>query len=79
MKDGQLFELQQDNTYSLYQIKFNIEDDTNNGKYYDDQIPNLKKLSSTGHIFQKQCDENETDTKTSKKKGGFIKNLFKLF
>ena len=50
MNEGKLYELQKDNTFSLYQVVYNPQADIKLGKNVHSQDPTEKNLISAGHI-----------------------------
>ena len=52
MNEGKLYELQPKNTYNLYLVKFDVENDLKRGVISDDQEPIEKKLLSSGHVIK---------------------------
>ncbi len=50
MSEGKLYEMQEDNTYTLYQVKCDYQKDKNT--HLDNQVPTEKNLISKGH---KKC------------------------
>ena len=69
MNEGKLYELQPDNTYSLYQVKYNTHKDVKEGIYPNDLKPIEKKLMSKGLKMKKW-------TRQRKKTRGLIKSHF---
>ncbi len=53
MNRGKLYHLQPDNTYTLYQVKYDYNTDIEEGKDVDDQEPIEKILISKGHKINK--------------------------
>jgi hypothetical protein len=49
MKEGTLYELQSDSTYSLFEVKYDNENDVKNVSLPSMQNPISKKLISKGH------------------------------
>ena len=76
MNEGKLYELQQDNTFSLFQVKYNPQADVKLGKTVDKQEPIEKKLMSSGHIIKKSSEENDNNTGKKTETGGFFKKIF---
>ncbi len=53
MNEGQLYEMQQDNTYNMYYVKYDWSKDAQNGIFSNDQKPIVKELKSKGHVISK--------------------------
>ncbi len=53
MSEGKLYEMQKDNTYTLYQVKYDYLNDNNKNIGPSDQVPKEKIIISKGH---KKCE-----------------------
>ena len=53
MNEGQLYEMQKDNTYNMYYVKYDLSKDVQNGIFSNDQKPIVKELKSKGHVISK--------------------------
>jgi hypothetical protein len=49
MIEGTLYELQADGTYSLFEVKYDNENDAKKGLWPSAQVPIFKNLISKGH------------------------------
>jgi hypothetical protein len=49
MAEGTLYELQQDSTYNMFEVKYDHENDGKNGIPASEQVPIKKNLISSGH------------------------------
>ncbi len=53
MNEGKLYEMQPDNTYTLYRVKYDSKLDLKNRIFTDFQVPTEKEFISSGHIIKK--------------------------